>query len=450
LGDKLKEVVSVKDFGAVGDGVSDDTAAIQAAIDAVETAGGGTVFLPQGVYKVTSTLTTSASEVAIKILGSGSLFTTQGTVLAWRGGNNMTVVAMPGYGILSDLFVRNANSATGVTAVSFAGTSAPDNRAYGSCINVITSGFSVGFLVDWAWNINFWNTKALTCTVGYDMRTEANACTFTGCYAGKCGIGITDDNSSGVRGLVWTGGSIEGSTVAGIKYDAANVSNSWQFNGTYFEGNYVTAKLAKNVSLTEPFINGDGGGGAREPIVISGSRGIRIENAYSANGVTSLVDFIGADAAYEGNTVFITESYPNSTLAKSVYDHPDTFQLGWLDPSCYVQIETEWLDAASAQLVPISIVGENSSLRARLLVGASLVVQTEIVVSGTATFGAGRTGPTFTNIVSTTFNANIPIGVHPLTLVGSAPATWFSNTFTYRASGTAETSGSYKFVLFFV
>lgn len=44
-------VVSVKDKGAKGDGATDDTAAIQAAIDAVAGTG-GTVLLPKGIYMV--------------------------------------------------------------------------------------------------------------------------------------------------------------------------------------------------------------------------------------------------------------------------------------------------------------------------------------------------------------------------------------------------------------
>lgn len=49
---KLREVVSVKDFGAVGDGVTDDTAAIQATLNAFA----GPIFFPPGTYLVTSTL----------------------------------------------------------------------------------------------------------------------------------------------------------------------------------------------------------------------------------------------------------------------------------------------------------------------------------------------------------------------------------------------------------
>lgn len=49
---KLRESVSVKDFGAVGNGVANDTAAIQAAINYVGSLGGGTVYFPQGTYGV--------------------------------------------------------------------------------------------------------------------------------------------------------------------------------------------------------------------------------------------------------------------------------------------------------------------------------------------------------------------------------------------------------------
>jgi len=49
---KMRDVVSVKDFGAVGDGVADDTAAIQAALDS----GANAVYLPEGTY-LFSTLT---------------------------------------------------------------------------------------------------------------------------------------------------------------------------------------------------------------------------------------------------------------------------------------------------------------------------------------------------------------------------------------------------------
>jgi hypothetical protein len=59
--------VNVKDYGAVGDGVADDTAAVQGAINIAQ-ANGGSVFLPKGTYKITSTLTIS---IAITFEGCG-------------------------------------------------------------------------------------------------------------------------------------------------------------------------------------------------------------------------------------------------------------------------------------------------------------------------------------------------------------------------------------------
>lgn len=72
---------NVKDFGAVGDGVADDTTAIQAAINAASTQGapgrtpGGTVYIPAGAYKVTAALTPPNNGCRIRVIGDGSLAT---------------------------------------------------------------------------------------------------------------------------------------------------------------------------------------------------------------------------------------------------------------------------------------------------------------------------------------------------------------------------------------
>lgn len=49
-------VFSITDYGAVGDGVADDVLAIQEAIDAAQAAGGGTVLLGNGTYRITGPL----------------------------------------------------------------------------------------------------------------------------------------------------------------------------------------------------------------------------------------------------------------------------------------------------------------------------------------------------------------------------------------------------------
>jgi hypothetical protein len=48
----LAGALNVRDYGAKGDGVTDDTAAINAAITAANAKGGGTVYVPDGIYKI--------------------------------------------------------------------------------------------------------------------------------------------------------------------------------------------------------------------------------------------------------------------------------------------------------------------------------------------------------------------------------------------------------------
>lgn len=58
---KLRETVSVKDFGAVGDGVTNDTAAIQAAVDAVTPTGGAIYFPVPAIYRVTAQINVTSN-----------------------------------------------------------------------------------------------------------------------------------------------------------------------------------------------------------------------------------------------------------------------------------------------------------------------------------------------------------------------------------------------------
>ena len=68
VGDKLAQTVSVMDFGAVGDGVTDDSAAIQAAIDA-----SGSVYFPEGTYLVNTKLVPTR---IVDLIGGGRGATT--------------------------------------------------------------------------------------------------------------------------------------------------------------------------------------------------------------------------------------------------------------------------------------------------------------------------------------------------------------------------------------
>lgn len=86
--DKMREWVSVKDFGAVGDGVTDDTAAIQAAHNT-----GHSVYYPNGTYKITDTITVS---IYARIIGESSngvvINNTNNSVYAYQ---HLTVIGGP-------------------------------------------------------------------------------------------------------------------------------------------------------------------------------------------------------------------------------------------------------------------------------------------------------------------------------------------------------------------
>ena len=64
--------LNVLDFGAVGDGSTDDAAAIQAAIDSIDDGTGGIIHFPPGTYQLGATLTIALGDITLAGSGRGN------------------------------------------------------------------------------------------------------------------------------------------------------------------------------------------------------------------------------------------------------------------------------------------------------------------------------------------------------------------------------------------
>jgi len=77
----LASTISLADFGAAGDGVTDDGPALQSALDALADAGGGSLFVPDGRYAI-------ITPVTVDFAGRAMSVTIQGTPSSATGGAN--------------------------------------------------------------------------------------------------------------------------------------------------------------------------------------------------------------------------------------------------------------------------------------------------------------------------------------------------------------------------
>jgi len=114
---KLRDVVSVKDFGAVGDGVANDSTAIQNAVNTLTA--GGTLIFPYGTYKINTSILVPYSDITI--LGNGS--TIDGTGLS---PNNATRGAIAVFRFVSPNTVYSrtlsATASAGATILTLSST----------------------------------------------------------------------------------------------------------------------------------------------------------------------------------------------------------------------------------------------------------------------------------------------------------------------------------------
>lgn len=110
------DIINVKDFGALGNNSHDDTSNIQAAVNVAIAAGGGTVFFPVGIYKITAPGINvgDASSFSITLLGAGG-FASQllGNFNGFIIDRNQTISGTPGLRNIYNLDIKNIHATGG-------------------------------------------------------------------------------------------------------------------------------------------------------------------------------------------------------------------------------------------------------------------------------------------------------------------------------------------------
>ena len=135
------DAFNVKSFGATGDGTTDDTAEIQAAIDACEAAAGGWVYFPAGTYRITATLNVPGAVSIMGVADVGSTIKADDC-----DAQRLTFNFLRGFGrmVVRDLNLEGVNGTTrrGIIAP---GTSSDMDELYGLAIeNVLIRHFNIG------------------------------------------------------------------------------------------------------------------------------------------------------------------------------------------------------------------------------------------------------------------------------------------------------------------
>ena len=140
LATRFADTANVKDFGAIGNGVANDTVAIQAAINYMDTTySGGIVFVPAGNYYVPGGLTLKGG---VELVGEG-----RGSTTIQAQTVDVTVItfdATSNYAALRNLFISGYQNAAATTnAVSVANNVAvimKDCNIWGGASAVYTEG----------------------------------------------------------------------------------------------------------------------------------------------------------------------------------------------------------------------------------------------------------------------------------------------------------------------
>jgi hypothetical protein len=257
LTSRLQDFVSVKDFGAVGNGVANDTAAIQAAINAAQ-AGFGKLYVPAGTYNVTGLTYNGDKPLDMQGDGEGSfsvstivnpvtmfcLTQTSAKLFQRTSGGNSAVKTF------SNFSVKNTSGGSSETAFY------SENGTLCNFENISGYGFQYGIRhqrtvysqmngVQFRGCVNGFNFTNITATVTpYILNALGNNGYFNNCLSFR--------NCHAMDATV--GFAVAGVTVEFENCDASSSTTGFLFGGSDYEITTVSARQLYGESSTGTFI----------------------------------------------------------------------------------------------------------------------------------------------------------------------------------------------------
>lgn len=285
--------VNVKWYGATGDGITDDTAAIQAAIN-----GDTDIFFPKGNYRITSTLTLNQRSHLRGTTGS-VLFTEE----------RITMIAMATYSILEALELRGTKDIADQIGVLVDGGSSLSDvvktkvidcnfREFGAMAYKITNNQSVGHIIT---SCSFSNNVK-----GVVIDTRGYGLALSGSQFDSCNTAV---QISG-RGFVITNLVISNSTT-GFAFLVGDTGNSFGSITNCTVSGATNSLVCDSCGLTEVLISGCA---FSDSIVISATSGFYFEACNLAN---TSIQFNSADNNYFNRCIITGTNIVNDSSGSS-------------------------------------------------------------------------------------------------------------------------------------
>lgn len=285
LNDRLIRLgLDVKEYGAAGDGIADDTAVIQAAINALP-ASGGMIRFPTGTYKITSALTVRSN---LTLRGSGRDKTVIAQVTA--NANGLTGVDVSHLSV-EGLRLNGTGAGTG-TGVKLTRSANP-NTGHITLTNVVIYNFGTD-------GVEMSNPIVSTCTNVTAVNNGAKGFNIHGVPAGAAGT----------------------SCVFNACYANTNIGTGWYFENMVYtflggcaaDGNAIGYHFKSCQSLAAAGCGGEGN--VTKTFAIEGGFGVTLSSPWIYNNKGIGIDVLGS--AVTATIIGADDNTPNGTATNFI------------------------------------------------------------------------------------------------------------------------------------